>query len=61
MDCFDSIHDVFFNVKGFEPTKSEVQYILKNLPKETIEIAEKWGYYDTEFREYVYSWIKKNI
>lgn len=59
MDKIDSIHDILVDIKGVEPSEVEIEYILNRLPNSILNIGEKWGWFDTEFREKVYELIKE--
>jgi hypothetical protein len=57
---FDAMHDVIFEVKGYEPTDAQIQEKWNLLPEGIQGLAIQWGCNDTVFRDEMYKWLGKN-
>lgn len=57
---FNKIHDCFVDVFNRAPTREEVYFIGRQLPKNIILLAEQWGWNDTEVGDFTYKWIEDN-
>lgn len=57
---FDHMHDVIYDVLGYEPTNEQIQAIWDKLPEEIQGTAIQWGCSDTVFREDMYEWLEEN-
>lgn len=59
-DKYNRIHDSFYDVTGEEPTDKTIHKISEMLDNDIRLLAEKWGWDDTEVRDNVCHWIKRN-
>ena len=57
---FDAMHDVIFDVKGYQPTDTQIQETWNLLPENIKGIAIQWSCNDTVFRDKMYLWLEKN-
>lgn len=57
---FDAMHDVIFDVKGYQPTDEQIQQFWDSLPEEIQGNAIAYGSSDTVFREDLYDWLYQN-
>lgn len=56
----NQIHDCFISIYNKEPLDTEILDIMKFIPERILLIGEQYGYYDTEFKEKIYTYIKNN-
>lgn len=59
-DRSNQIHDCFVDVFDRVPTRKELYFINVELPRDIKFLAEQWGWNDTEVRDKIFTWIKKN-
>ena len=57
---FDHMHDVIYDVLGYEPTNQQIQDIWDKLPDEIQGIAIQWGTSDTLFGDELHEWLTEN-
>ena len=57
---FDAMHDVIYEVKGYEPTDEQIKKIWDELPEDIQGTAITWGCSDTVFRDNLYEWLETN-
>ena len=57
---FDAMHDVIFDVKGYQPTDAQIQETWNLLPEDIKGIAIQWGCNDTVFGDRMHVWLEKN-
>jgi hypothetical protein len=57
----DQIHDCYYDVFGKVPELEVIIRTVKELPKEIHNLAEQWGWNDTEVRDNVYKWMKERV
>lgn len=58
---FDVLHDVVFEVTGYEYTNEELKTVWDNLPEDIQGIAIQWGTNDTVFRDNMYEHLEKKL
>ena len=56
----DTMHDVYLDIKGVSLTKIGLCKLFYRIPKDIISIGEQWGWYDTEFGDMVFKWVRDN-
>jgi len=57
---FNAMHDVIFDVKGYNPTDEEIQNIWDELPEDIQRHAITYGSNDSLFIDDLYDWLLKN-
>lgn len=57
---FDAMHDVIFEVKGYQPTDEQIQTIWDSLPEDIQGHAITYGSNDILFIEDLYDWLYQN-
>lgn len=58
---FNTIHDNLVDILKREPIEEEVIKAIGIIPQDIMYIGLQWGYYDTEFREKSFEFLKENI
>lgn len=55
----NTINDCYVDVHGVKPTDEHIAAIFRKIPSDIKELADKWGWYDTEVRGMVYRLIEE--
>jgi hypothetical protein len=58
VDAFNQIHDRYYDYYGRIPSELVVAQVYKQLPKDIHELANQWGWNDTEVREKIGIWFR---
>lgn len=56
----DTVHDCLYSAFDKVPTDAVIEKVIEIMPSEISNIAEQWGPNDTEFRDFLYTWIMGN-
>lgn len=59
-DARNVIHDGYFDITGTQPTDEKIVKIYLMIPNNIKNLAEQWGWSDTEVRELTYNWINNH-
>jgi len=58
---FYVLHDIVFEVTGYEYTNEELQTVWDNLPEHIQATAIQWGTNDTVFRDNMYEHLENKL
>lgn len=57
-DELAGLHDAVFDACGKSLNYEELVQFWRNLPRDIQDLAEEWGFNDTEFGNKVFQWVK---
>lgn len=57
-DLDNTINDCHVDIAGNQPSEERILELKQQIPQDILLIGEQWGWYDTEFRESVFKWMK---
>lgn len=60
-DCYNQIHDRYYDAYGVEPSNRIIGQIFNMLPSYTKQLGRHWGWDDTEVRDSIAKWMGERI